>query len=380
MIVGIRDGVKLFGICIMTCCAVFVCNLFLNYNLDLAEIEDLITQPQGVAYFEAFTATGKVVSAVSGGCLLLTSGIMLIFYIKNYIDTHKRELGILKALGYANIRIAKDFWIFGLSVLVGTGIGFGTSFLLMPTLYRVQNEDGLLPDVPIHFHPVLAVCLIGLPTLFFMGLSVFYAWMKLRQPTMALLKEQSRPVRKIRKDKSEKDLPFLQEVKRATLRSRKTLVFFVAFGAFCFSDMLQMSFSMYDLASEMFAALMQVIGIVLSAVTLYLAVSNVIGGNKKTIAMMRVSGYSEKDCRQAILNGYRPWAYIGFAIGTVYQYMLLKIMVEIVFRDMENVPAYEFDIPVFFGTLVVFAAAYELMMRGLAGSIRRVSVKEVMME
>lgn len=40
--------------------------------------------------------------------------------------------------------------------------------------------------------------------------------------------------------------------------------------------------------------------------------------NKKTIAMMRVLGYSPKECSYVLLNGYRPIAYIGFVFGTIY--------------------------------------------------------------
>ena len=87
--------------------------------------------------------------------------------------------------------------------------------------------------------------------------------------------------------------------------------------------MTQMSFSMKDLSSEMMGVMMLVIGLVLAFTTLFLAITTVINGNTKTIAMMRVFGYSQKECCRAILGGYRPLSYIGFIIGTVYQYGLL---------------------------------------------------------
>ena len=43
MIIGIKDLYKLLGISVIACCAVFVCTLFLNYNIDVAGIEDQIT-------------------------------------------------------------------------------------------------------------------------------------------------------------------------------------------------------------------------------------------------------------------------------------------------------------------------------------------------
>ena len=117
MIVGIKDATKLIGITIIACCAVLVCTMFLNFYLDILNIKDQIISPPVMAFYDAQVSTAFVVSSVSGGCLLMTSIVMLLFYIKHYINTHKKELGILKAIGYSNLTIAKDFWVFGLSVL-----------------------------------------------------------------------------------------------------------------------------------------------------------------------------------------------------------------------------------------------------------------------
>ena len=57
-------------------------------------------------------------------------------------------------------------------------------------------------------------------------------------------------------------MPFLQDLKVTTLKGKKSLVFFVAFSAFCFSDMVQTSMSMQELASAAFA----IMGIGLSPV------------------------------------------------------------------------------------------------------------------
>ena len=77
------------------------------------------------------------------------------------------------------------------------------------------------------------------------------------------------------------------------MKSKKALVFFIIFASFCFSAMTQMSFSMKDLSSEMMGVMMLVIGLVLAFTTLFLAITTVINGNTKTIAMMRVFGYSQ---------------------------------------------------------------------------------------
>ena len=124
MVIGLKDGFKLFGIFIMCCCAVTVCALFLNYNKDLAGLNQETMDGMALAMYNAQVMTGKVVCAVSGGCLLATTVVLLFFYIRNYIHTHKKELGILKALGYSNFKIAGGFWVFGLSVFAGTAAGY----------------------------------------------------------------------------------------------------------------------------------------------------------------------------------------------------------------------------------------------------------------
>lgn len=380
MVVGIKDAAKLVGISVIACCAVLVCTMFWNFQMDLAGIKEDIVLEQAMLLYEAQAMNAKVVCLVSGGCLLMTSLIMLIFYIKHYIDTHKKELGILKALGYSNIRIAKHFWVFGVSVLLGAALGFGGAFLLMPDFYKTQNKDKILPEISVHFQPTLFLYLVVMPTIAFSLLAVCYACYKLKSPVITLLKENAQAFSKIQKRRPEKDTDglFLEDLKNNTLKSRKTLVFFIVFASFCFSAMTQMSAGMEELSSAMIGAMTMMIGLILAGTTLFLAITTVICANTKTIAMMRVFGYSQKECCHALLGGYRPFSYIGFALGTVYQYALLRVMVDIVFRDVEGVPVYEFDVPVMLASLAAFLALYETLMYLYAEKIRKVSVKEIM--
>ena len=382
MLIGIKNVSKLIGISIIACCAVLVCTMFLNFYFDIQLIENEITSELLMVFYNAQVSTAKVVCLVSGGCLLLTSVVMLFFYIKHYIDTHKKELGILKALGYSNLKIAKNFWIFGISAFIGTAVGFGGAFLIMPWFYALQNKDKILPEITINFHSSLLLYFVILPTVCFSVLSICYAWYKLKKPVLLLLQDNLQAVSKTPRYRIEKskEISFIDDLKRNTLKSKKTLVFFIIFASFCFSAMSQMSFSMKDLSSEMMGVMMLIIGLVLAFTTLFLAITTVINGNTKTIAMMRVFGYSQKECCRAILGGYRPMSYIGFVIGTVYQYGLLRLMVDVVFKDMEGVPVYEFDFPVMLISLVVFIFVYEMIMYIYSEKIKKISVKEIMIE
>lgn len=382
MVIGLKDGFKLFGIFIMSCCAVTVCALFLNYHMDLAGLNTETMEGMVLALYNAQVMTGKVICAVCGGCLLAVTVVLLFFYIRNYIHTHKKELGILKALGYSNFKIAGGFWVFGLSVFAGTAVGYGIALILLPDFYRIQNQEKILPDFSAHFHPLLALSLIVFPALFFALISVLYSFKKLKMPVLDLLKEKM--VWKAHRKKEGKDgkeeQPFLKELRRSTLGSSPVLVFFIGFAAFCYSSMMQMSFSMDELASEFFSTMMVVIGIVLACVSLFLAITAVINGNTKTIAMLRVFGYPAKACNSSILGGYRPAAYIGFAVGTLYQYLLLKIVVTAIFADVDIVPEYHFDFKALGIVFVSFVLLYELVMWRYGEKLKKVSLKEVMLE
>lgn len=382
MLVGIKNASKLIGISIIACCAVLVCTMFLNFYFDVRLIESKITSEVSMSFYNAQVSTAKVVCLVSGGCLLVTAIVMLLFYIKHYIDTHKKELGILKALGYSNIKIAKSFWIFGISTFIGTAIGYAGAFLIMPSFYAFQNEDKILPEITINFHPSILLYFVVVPTVCFSALSVFYAWYKLKKPVLLLLKDNLQitsktPIHRIEKNR---ESSFIKDLKRNTLKSKKALVFFIFFASFCFSAMTQMSFSMKDLSSEMMGVMMLVIGLILAFTTLFLAITTVINGNTKTIAMMRISGYPQKECCRAILGGYRPISYIGFIVGTIYQYGLLRLMVDIVFKDIEGVPIYKFDFPIMLISLFCFITIYEILMYIYSEKIKTISIKEIMIE
>ena len=379
MIIGIKDLRNLLAITIVTGCAVFVCSLFLNYHMDVVTIKNLITTPQGMIMYDALISSGKVTVSVSGGCLIVTTVIMLIFYVKNYIDSHGKELGILKALGYSNFKIAKHFWVFGVSVLFVSVLGCIGACAYMPAFYEAQNSEGLFPKMLPQFHLMLAFCLIVLPTMFFMFVAMLYAFFKLKSPVIALLKERQKI--SIKKAKKEgKESSFLSDLRKNTLGSRKILVFFIGFSAFCFSSMTQMSMSIDDLASENFSWMMILIGMILAFMTLLMSLTSVVKANIKTIAMMKVFGYSQKECSRSIFGGYRPVSYIGFVIGTVYQCLLLRITVDVIFADFENMPVYRFDYKSLAVSFVTFIVSYECVIYGYSRKIGKQSLKSIMLE
>lgn len=381
MIISIKDCFKLIGVMICSFCATLVCSMFINYGIDLKSVEPLIS-PEYIPAYEAISMSGRVTCLVSGGCLGLTAAVMLAFYIKNYVDSHKKELGTLKALGYSNLHISSGFAGFGLSVFAGTLAGFLASRLVMPLYYEIQNDKGYFPDIPVRLHMSVFWGLVVLPSAVFAAISVAYAAVSLRKPALTLLRGSvaEKPEKKPRTSRKQNDRSFLSELRAVTLSRKKLLTFFVIFAAFCFSSMTQMSFSMKDLSSPMMAVFMIFIGLLLAITAFLLSMTSVIKGNSKSIAMMTAMGYSEKECRRAVLDGYRPLGYVGFAVGTVYQYLLLRVMVDVVFRDVADVPAYEFDFPMMIISLTAYVVIYEAAIWGFSKRLRRISVKEIMSE
>jgi hypothetical protein len=384
MVVGIKDAAKLIGISITTCCAVLICSLFLNYYLDIVSIESAIVSESVMILYQAMVSTAKVVCIITGGCLLATSIVMLLFYIKHYIDIHKKELGILKALGYQPLQVAKHFWIFGIDVLIGGIIGYGCAFFIMPIFYAGQNKDKILPQVTIGFHPIVFISLVLAPTAVFAIIAIFYADRKLKRQVLPLLKDIPQTPPKIEltspKDRKVEDGSFIENLRHSTLKSKKVLVFFIFFSSFSFSALTQMSFGMIELASDLVAVTTLLIGLTLAITTLILAITTVINSNTKTIAIMRVFGYTHNECTRALLGGYRYASYIGFAVGTLYQYILMHMVVSIVFKDIGIVPAYQFNLPIMFLALILFIITYEIVILFYSARIKNISVKEIMLE
>ncbi|MCM1439465.1 MAG: ABC transporter permease [Roseburia sp.] len=377
MTVGFKDSLKFIGIIISACCAVFVCNLFLNYDLDLNAVESLVSDGQRAAY-TALKLNNKVVCAVSGCCLALTSAVLLVFYIGHYITKHSARFGILKALGYGNFKIACGCAVFGLSVLLGAAAGYAISWAFMQTFYAVQNNEALIPVVTLNFHPVLLL-LVFAPAAFFSALSAVIAYFKIKAPALSLIKGVERD-RKVKERKSIKETSFLKQLAFSVFTDRKLPAFFVGFGCFCFSTMFQMGLSMRTHSSMMMGYMILTIGLVLAATSLILALGAAVGGNAKTIAMLKANGYNLAESGIAVLGPYHIPAAIGFAIGCVYQWGVLNIMINIVFSSVEGTAHYAFDWKAFGICIAVFVVAYEALNAFYLCKINKTPVKTVMSE
>ncbi len=374
MIAGFRDLIKLFGIIIIAVCAVFVCTFMLNFYIDVQQIEQYVTE-QTQALYTAQKATAQFCCYITGGCLTLIAFFVMAFYIKLYIDGHAKQLGILKAMGFSERKIAVKFCVFGLSVFIGAAAGFAAGFIAMPYVYENMAIEGL-PPIKINFHAVVPLVTVILPTALFTVFACLYAYFALKKPVCSMLRGRTDKPVKIKKaaraQKSEKS--FLRVMFAATVSGKKALAFFVAFACFCFSAMVQMGAAMEELSPGMMSVMILLIGIVLAFTVTVMAVTSILRGNTVNIAVMRAYGYTDGQIACAVLAGYLPFAAAGFGIGTVYQYGLLVFMVNVIFKNVGEVPEYSFNVPVFFYTLLSFVAVYALVLAVCLIKMRRVSV------
>ncbi len=378
MIISFKDSFKFIGISIVCFCAVFVCTFFLNYYIDVLPLKDTVPQ-EIMPLYEAQLATAKMTCSITGGFLSVIAVIMLFFYIKLYIDNHHKEIGTFKAMGYSDLSIAKSFTLFGLSVFIGCALGFAFGWACMSPIYKSLTIEGL-PVVTASFHVSLLICLVFVPTIVFTLIAFLYALIALRKPALELIKGSTGKPIKTKNSQNSKRRPFLKEMQIGTLKSKKMLAFFVAFSCFCFSAMVQMGLSMEDLMSGTMGVMILIIGIVLAFVSMLMAMTSLVNFNKKNIAVMKAMGFTKKECFTSVFSVYIIFAVIGFIIGTAYQFGLLSLMVNLIFKNVDNVPEYSFNIPVFFITLFLFVICYSGVFCIYLRKANKVSVKEIMLE
>lgn len=377
MIIGLKDGIKLVGVATVCFCAAFVCTLFLNYYIDATGLSCAIGE-EIQELFDAQIMTAKVVCVVTGGVLGLIAVIMIVFYVKLYIDGNAQKFGILKAMGYRDGRLALGFWVFGLSVLIGAALGYGVGYAFMRFIYDELTIEGL-PTVQIGFHAAPLLVIVVAPTVLFCALSCGYAYLAVRRNVGDLLSGNDGRKQKSGKV-SVKRRSFLKDVRIATLSQKKSVVFFMAFSAFCFSAMVQMGLSMDDLSSVAMGLMILLIGVVIAVTALFMAATTAINANKRNIAVMKAFGYSGLQRAAAVFGGYIPFVFLGFIIGTVYQYAFLKIMVDVVYSDISFMPHYSFNVSAFFIALGAFAVTYSAAMVCFSYKLNRTPVKRIMEE
>ena len=382
MIVQLKDLRKAIAVVIVSYCAVFITTLFSNLYLDLKGLDITGFNIIQKKFYDAQLIVSKFVVIITGTVLSISAAVMLIFYIKQFIDDSKHKIGILKAQGYSNNFIASKFSVFGFLVFLGSLLGYGSSHLFMPKFYESRNTDNILSELTINFHPQLLLIMVILPSLLFLVMSIVYVLFNLNVPTINLLKQVNSTNKKIRKRRFRQYKNFFKELRATVLFSNKTLLFFVIFAALSFSSMIQMAFGMRDFVDGTIRIMMMmmVIGVILSLSILLISLEVIANSNIKNISILNIMGYSKNECSRIVLSGYRVVAYIGFAIGTVYQYFLIKTLLTVLSKKLDSETTYNFDLISVIGSFIAFVLIYEIFILYYGNRIKDINVKKVMMD
>lgn len=383
--VNVKAALKLISVMILSFGAVFICSIMFNYSFDLKTIAPLIETPQAQAVYDAVMIQNKITIAAAGGMLGAVTLIVLLFSIGRYIADSGAELGMMKALGYSDNRLALDFVKFGLAVLIGTGLGYFGACIIGQSFYSAMDADNALPEkIKFSFNIAVPIATVLLPSLFFSAASVLYAKIILRKKPLDLITHSKKTkVNKltIRVQSGVGAKSFQKELKRNMLFSNLVLIFFVGFAAFGFAAQVQMAFTMYEATGDslFMPAVFVLFGLMLGFVTLLLALSFILKKNGKYLAMLKAYGYTDAECNKMLFGGYRVVTYIGFSIGTVYQYFFMKMMLG-VFAGAYDIPEVKFPVIGFLITLAAFLAFYELLMLFYKQRITKIPIRQIMQE
>lgn len=359
---------------VVFCAVAMVCTFFLNYLIDVTALRQDIPENL-ISLYEAQLNMAQFTCIIAGACLAVTALVMVAFYVNLYINSNAKRLGLLRALGYTRGGLCLKFWAFGINVFIGAGLGFALGWACIPSIYRSMSIQGI-PQFSYSFHAELAVALILAPSVIFAAYSILCAYVSLNRPVCELLRGKAqKQIDKVKPSSGS----FLMQACKSAVSSKKALAFFIAFSGFCISAMMQMSLSMQDLNSGDMWIYILVIGLTLAFTTLIMSLTSLLNSTAKQVALLRAEGYTVWESSFAAFGGFRPFAYLGFAVGTVYQFGLLKLMVGVFFKDAGYDLEYNFSVSAFFITLAAFLAFYEGGMLICAYIVSKRNLKEIML-
>lgn len=119
-------------------------------------------------------------------------------------------------------------------------------------------------------------------------------------------------------------------------------------------------------------------GLIIGTTVLLLAIFGVISSYKKYIAIMKIYGYSEKECSYAVLDGFRGISIIGFLISIPYTYLLATIMFSWISMTSDMIYPVEFNLQSVIVCFLLTMAITEIIIRITKRKVTGISFKEVM--
>lgn len=372
--IGIKNILKSFGSTIVVFCAAFITYLFQSFRLDLNKLNVNDLSELQKSLYNAQITQSNIMLAITGGVLGSFAVITLFFSISRYIKENQANMGILKAMGYERKKIAIAFTKFAINALLASLLAILIGALLQSTFYKEMSNNQILLNISMSFHPILSLIILILPALVFTGFAYLIAYLKLSRKPLDMIKGSKNKKAKMIKEKK----TFLKTLKSTVFKNHISLVIFVGFASLCFGASVQMSFSLDQLdTSPFFFWMMLIIGILLGVTILYLAFSFTYSENKEYVSLMKGYGYSDVEIIKVLYGGYIYVTVIGFAVGTVYQYGLFQLLLN-VFAETTDI-SFSFSFAGLGYTLLIFVPTYLLINVYFYYKLQRLSIKDALL-
>lgn len=369
-----KNVLKGFGGAIVIFCAAFIVYLFQGFRLDLLKLDVGQFSTAQKALYDAQITQSNLMLAISTGILGVFAVITLFFSISKYIKDNQQNMGILKAMGYERKQIAIEFTKFSFNAFLGSLLAIAAGVIFQPLFYREMTKDAILPAITPSFHPLFVLILLIVPGVIFGIAAYFIAYRKLAKRPLEMIRGgKSKRTKKLKEKKT-----FLKTLKHAMLKNHISLIVFVGFASLCFGATVQMSFSLNQLhVSSFFFWMMFGIGLLLGSSILYLAFSFAYTENREYVSLMKAYGYHDREALQTMYGGYALVTVLGFLIGTVYQYGLICLMIDLFSETM--LIAFTFHPSGLVYTLLIFIPMYLLINLHFYFKLKKLPIKDALL-
>lgn len=165
-------------------------NQFFNFNygsLIISDSEDL----RSGSIRQSFDMQNIIYSAISFIVLLAVIFIVL-SYVKKEIELQKKQIGLIKALGYRNSEISFGFTLlFFLLSIISTSIGFIFGLFLQMRFNNLGDFGFFLPVSSVYFSLISLILGVFVTTIIFTIASYFQAFNNLSKDPLLLIYDRS---------------------------------------------------------------------------------------------------------------------------------------------------------------------------------------------
>jgi putative ABC transport system permease protein len=103
-------------------------------------------------------------------------GILLVIFMKRYIDKNKNDINTLHALGYTNFEISKSLMVFPLIVSMFTLIGYLIGLLTSITMFDIYSAKYLFPKADFTLYLDIFVYGVVIPAIVLLMFNYFYIY------------------------------------------------------------------------------------------------------------------------------------------------------------------------------------------------------------